>query len=112
MQGSFRLAEPAHHLEMVIARLIRDLERQARFAPGGGKTFLLPQELVGLAGADREDQRRWLLRQMPGRAVSLGCRPIATEHLLEIAEPNRLQIVQPAESANAPHRIGLEPLRT
>ena len=106
MQGAFRRGQLVQHGKMILAGLADDVAGQARLAPSGQEIRLLAMELLAFVVADREDQASGGTRQIVNGAVPARHFRVHAEGLVEIGQPDRLEVVEPADGAAALDQIG------
>jgi hypothetical protein len=106
-----RLGQTVDDGEMLLARLVDDVAAPLAGAAGGGEFRLLAMELGSLAPADGEDDRaarRGRRRQQMQWAVTPRRHGIEPDRLVEVAEPDRLEVEDAAERAAAGYRVADE----
>src|SRR5439155_5347626 len=105
-QRAARILELRDDREMVVFPHGDDLTRQLSAVPGGGQRLALPVILDALEAAEGEQKRA----RPPGRAVHRAVAPRVLRRELEdgveVAEADRLEIVEPADRAARLDHVG------
>src|SRR2546426_10026463 len=106
----FRSLELGDDGEVMVACHLHRLAAEAAARPDPGERVALPEVLGPLERADREQQRprvRWRVMNGAVEARRLGCEG---EDVVQVAEPDRLEGVEPTDPAPRLDHVGGEAL--
>ena len=95
--------------EVVVTRHVHHLDVKAAPSPGGGEGIRLPVVLVALERADGEEERAGGRRDQVDRAVPPRRLHREPEGFVQVAEPDRLEVVEPADAAAGLDDVGGQP---
>jgi hypothetical protein len=102
-QNALRSRQRIQNREVVSAVDRQQVSRKTPLCPPPAILDRLTAQFRQFPGAIGHDQLAGLRRQMPDRAVAFGLGRIETQLLVEVIEPNRLQIENAADRHPAAH---------